>query len=432
MADSAGHNARTMRYSLLEYLCCPRSREDLVALVFSEKAAPSGGPHLGIARRVNAAGVVVGPLCDPAGASGIGEALARHAGTPADPARNAEVEIVEGILVSARSGDWYPVIDGIPELLPGHLRDRARDVAFLDAHRARIPADIHGRLAAIDSGPIQAEGEKHKLAELSVMEKVEDAQSFLAPGAVAPFYPHALEHSLALIRGFANAATLLAPAPGQVVLDAGCGYAWCTEWFAKLGLVSIGVEINRVYLEAGLRRMGGVQPHLVIADVENLPIRGASLHHVLGFDAFHHVPDRRKATAGFFECLVPGGRFMLVEPGADHRDAPQSRDAMDRFGTLEHGMDYEDVLRYTEGSGLSTPEELFLHVVSNVRGNASYSREELLDRSYTGWRIFLARKPMGASDVLSVLANPAGYRSRLRSMIRGSSMFRALRRYLLG
>ena len=75
-----------------------------------------------------------------------------------------------------------------------------------------------------------------------------------------------------LIKLFGAAVPLL-ELKRRYVLDSGCGYAWTTEWLYKSGVEAIGVDICRTYLEIGMQRMGENRPHLIVADVENLPIR---------------------------------------------------------------------------------------------------------------------------------------------------------------
>lgn len=396
-----------MRYSLLNLLCCPNTGEDLVALVFKEAESRIAPAYVNAAERVNALGSVLGPVPPASNPTDFHRVLAglSSAARAEDLPRNCEVEIEEGLLVSVNTGRWYPIVDGIPELLPDNLRDWTRDLALLRRFEDRVPAEILARLRSGEAGGMLADGEHHKVAEITLIGKVENLDAFLAPGYMAPFYLGSYNHAKDLIRGFANAVTFLDLKEGKVLLDVGCGYAWTTEWLAKLGVTSIGVDINRTYMDVGRQRMkGGVQPHLMVADVENLPLKDASCNAILGFDAFHHVPNRAAAMKGFFDKLVDGGKVVFVEPGSDHKDAPQSIDVMEKYGTLEHGMDYKDVCEYVKGTRFHPPEELFLNLVSNRSARDIYSKEQLFDRSYIGWRLFTISKPIpGVAPQLAVV-----------------------------
>jgi SAM-dependent methyltransferase len=98
----------------------------------------------------------------------------------------------------------------------------------------------------------------------------------------------------------------------------------------------------------------------VVGDVENLPIAAASSSAVLGFESFHHVPDRRQAMRGFARVLTPGGRVVLAEPDGAHEHAQVSVDVMEKYGILEKGMDLADVEDYVRDSGLAPPEQLYV------------------------------------------------------------------------
>src|SRR5205085_1351899 len=122
----------------------------------------------------------------------------------------------------------------------------------------------------------------YKQSELTLLDKVENSASFLGPGLLSPFNPYEYHHSSEYLRGFSICLTQMALAKGHYVLDSGSGYSWTTEWLMKMGIHAVGLEINRAYLDTGRRRMGPNQPHLVIADAENLPFQNGVFNSVLG------------------------------------------------------------------------------------------------------------------------------------------------------
>jgi len=55
------------------------------------------------------------------------------------------VEVDAGLLVCPECGRWYPVgsaVESIPELLPDELRERDRDLAWLERWRERVPSHV--------------------------------------------------------------------------------------------------------------------------------------------------------------------------------------------------------------------------------------------------------------------------------------------------
>ena len=48
-------------------------------------------------------------------------------------------EIVEGVLRCPECNRWFPIIDGIPHMLPDHLRNSKEEISFLREHQDKLP-----------------------------------------------------------------------------------------------------------------------------------------------------------------------------------------------------------------------------------------------------------------------------------------------------
>src|SRR3954471_23284118 len=117
-----------MRYGLLDLAGCQHCHAALTSFTATERASEMPQALYPAAARA-AAGPGVGPVPASARDTRLHAALGRHA-RAGDPARNFAVEIDEGLLICADCGRWYPVIGQLPEILPDHLRDAQRDLAF--------------------------------------------------------------------------------------------------------------------------------------------------------------------------------------------------------------------------------------------------------------------------------------------------------------
>jgi uncharacterized protein YbaR (Trm112 family)/SAM-dependent methyltransferase len=387
-----------MRYSLLNFIECPASKTELSCL--ATKEVPIALPHFRLSdcRRVNQPGQVVGPVPPFQRETALTDALRRLSSQPAPPSRNLEVEVEEGILVSGETSRWYPIRNFIPEILPDHLRDLRRDVEFLHSLRPLLPASIFQLLdgeQAFTNRLAADSGRHYKQAEMGIAEKVDDPQ-FWGPGYLSPFNPGNTEHTAHLIRLFAVCLTLIEPHKHRPVLDTGSGYSWTTEWLLKCGFEPIGVDITRIYMEVGMHRMGVARPYLVVADTENLPIRSGAVDVVLGFDSFHHIPDRCRAMREFSRVLAAGGEVVLGEPGGAHENDPGAKAVMDKYGILERGMDLEDVRRYIAGTTFEPPRQNFICRLSG-EDFGSAIMPDLEQRSWTSANVFSIRAPSARS-----------------------------------
>jgi 23S rRNA (guanine745-N1)-methyltransferase len=101
-------------------------------------------------------------------------------------------------------------------------------------------------------------------------------------------------------------------APGQAVLDAGCGEGYYTrDWPAtheRLELWAVDIAKPAVRMAAKRRRDGA---HYGVASVYDLPVVDGSVDLVLS--VFAPLP-----AAEFERVLRPGGRLVTVTPGPGH------------------------------------------------------------------------------------------------------------------
>ena len=363
-----------MRYSLLSYVCCPACRGMLGCFVAKELRTTISpfvaerAPRAMSAPPDGAAAFAPMPAFKPRTPIGARlEALQRR---PA-PDRNREVVVETGLLICADCARWFPIVGTLPELLPDHLRTPVREARLFEELETSLPGDVRAMLRFPDAASRTVDaGADYKRAEISLASKVDDPARFFGPGYSAPFNPGNTEFTLYLLSLFGNAVRMLGvdgkSSQTGVVIDSGCGYAWTTEWLARGGLEAIGVDITRTYLEIAVQRIGESRPHLVVADVENLPIRDSCADAVLAFESFHHLPDRARAMAGYARALKDGGVAVLAEPGGAHEDADVSKDTMQKFGILEKGMELEDVEDYIAGAPFAPPEEDYVLQVSDA------------------------------------------------------------------
>jgi len=388
-----------MRLNLLDFVVCPSCGRDLFAIAFEVTEKPPSFAHIcqtwcggkGLALREGdggLGGLSVPDLRPPA--STLAEFKTNGQKDLEDCRLCHGLSVDQGILICPACRRFFPIIDGLPELLPDALRDADREREFLARYEDKIPENLRCEFADVDTAaqtnrpdslspisdekspqaPLFRRGEKgdfqgkpkesgedvwkHQKAEMDLTGRDDLPEGFFEPGRSLPFEPLHPVRSVDRMARFLTAVRHLDLRRGDPVLDLGVGYAWTTEWLSKLGFRVVGLDLNRAYLEAGMKRAGDALPPLLVADMVNPPLRRESFQGILVFDAFHHVADRPKSLRAFSDILAPGGRLVLAEPGAAHERHSASREAMARFGILEKGIKPGAVARMIRATDLDS------------------------------------------------------------------------------
>lgn len=109
--------------------------------------------------------------------------------------------------------------------------------------------------------------------------------------------------------------TALAAAPGERILDVGCGPGfYCAELLAEVGPSGsvIGLDSSPPMLALAARRCAGadnVEFHE--ADVTSLPVLDSSVDRALCVQVLEYIADPTVALAEMYRALRPGGRVVV-------------------------------------------------------------------------------------------------------------------------
>lgn len=126
---------------------------------------------------------------------------------------------------------------------------------------------------------------------------------------------------------------LLAPRPGERVLDLGCGDGHLTLELARRGCRVLGVDSSRPQIDMA-RRLG---LEAVVLDARSLGFRSC-FDAVFSNAALHWVKDPEAAIAGVRNALRPGGRFVAEFGG--HACVARIREGLGR-ALARRGVDAE-------------------------------------------------------------------------------------------
>jgi trans-aconitate methyltransferase len=105
---------------------------------------------------------------------------------------------------------------------------------------------------------------------------------------------------------------LLAPRPGERILDVGCGTAQLTKEIAETGADVVGIDASPKMIAAA--RKNSPQLRFELCDAAGLPFMN-QFDGVFSNAALHWVADQEKAIASIARSLKQGGRFVFEMGG---------------------------------------------------------------------------------------------------------------------
>lgn len=103
---------------------------------------------------------------------------------------------------------------------------------------------------------------------------------------------------------------LLRLAPGQTVVDVGCGTGRAVAELTERGASAIGVDLDPAMLAAAHARFPDIEVRA--ADAADLPIADGQAHGYRADKVYHVLPDPPTALAEARRVLAPEGRIVLL------------------------------------------------------------------------------------------------------------------------
>jgi len=104
----------------------------------------------------------------------------------------------------------------------------------------------------------------------------------------------------------------LNPAPGEMILDAGCGTGVFTRDIISSGSQVIGLDISFPMLRRARERSGGVRFHPIWGDISTLPFREESFDKVVSITALEFIAGAKSAVAELFRVMRRGGVVVVA------------------------------------------------------------------------------------------------------------------------
>ena len=100
----------------------------------------------------------------------------------------------------------------------------------------------------------------------------------------------------------------VAPAPGDRILDVGCGKGHLVKALSELGVDSVGIDLNPNAADVA------VVPRVQTMSATNLEFDDESFDAVVSFHAIEHIPPVEDALEEMARVVKPAGKVLLVYP----------------------------------------------------------------------------------------------------------------------
>jgi ubiquinone/menaquinone biosynthesis C-methylase UbiE len=104
----------------------------------------------------------------------------------------------------------------------------------------------------------------------------------------------------------------LKPAPGEIVLDAGCGTGVFTRDIISSGSKVVGFDISFPMLRRAAEKFRGSPFRAVRGDISTLPFRAESFDKVISITALEFIAEAKSAVAELFRVTRRGGVVVVA------------------------------------------------------------------------------------------------------------------------
>lgn len=273
-----------MKMRMMDLLLCPHCRESLELHVFSE----SGNDYRG---------KIPGPVCRHFCHLRKRNLEGKRLGF--DCTDCFRKEITEGLL-TCRCGRYYPIIGGIPRMLPDSLRDdfiRGEFSSFLKKYEKEIPENLRREI-----------NEKPEALKKKTLESF-GFQWTRFPEMFHEFRANFLNYIRPIKPGFFR---------GKLSLDLGCGFGRHTYYAAEFGSEVVGLDLSNAVEAAYKNTRKFPHSHIIQGDIYNLPLRN-DFDFLFSIGVIHHLPDPKGAFLNLVKFAGRGSSVFVWLYGREGR-----------------------------------------------------------------------------------------------------------------
>lgn len=221
-------------------------------------------------------------------------------------ASSDEGGIALGAVWCLQCRNWFPIEDGLLELVSGGLsyaEDRSR---FWDLYGERLRSL---GLGPRDAGPSSPHDQAVRQQQKHFDWYAENSEQTYTTYESTPFWRAADAIAFGEWRGQVL--------PGKRLLDVACAQGRSTFKWMDLDLEILAFDISKSLIRQAIERYRQARPRaravFFVADAMRFPVVSASFDYVLGYGVLHHFSDPAKTCREIVRVLRPGGLFFGSE-----------------------------------------------------------------------------------------------------------------------
>lgn len=202
-------------------------------------------------------------------------------------------EIMSGLLM-CKDGEWYPIINGVPRMLRGRLKntlfERYKD--FFNKFGSFLPS-ITGKIVSSSVNNIHHDKKERTIS------------SFGYEWTEFPEYEN--ENFREWLAGLPPDSFFC----GKVGLEVGCGAGRHTRTGAGLGAEMFAVDLSIAVDSAYKKNKDLSNVHIIQADLYALPFREGAFDFVYCLGVIQHLPDPPAGFSILTSYVRPGGTYFI-------------------------------------------------------------------------------------------------------------------------
>ncbi|MEQ2005877.1 MAG: methyltransferase domain-containing protein [Limisphaerales bacterium] len=206
------------------------------------------------------------------------------------------------------AGRYYPVVDGVPVMLPEGVVPTLEGV---QNSRAKIVGGAPWYLESVFLSDLEKEGILRLVAK---GDGIDPVAAYLVAATNGLGYAHLRGE----LKEYPIPELRLPPGQGGVLLDIGCSWGrWCAA-AARKGYQVVGIDpsLGAVMAARRVMRALGLEARFIVGDARHLPIRTGAIDTVFSYSVLQHfsVKDAKRTFDQVSRVLSPSGLCLVQMP----------------------------------------------------------------------------------------------------------------------